>query len=466
MTFRSRLIIAVVGTSLFVLALSFVVLYAVVHAAEVRQLDAAILAEAREEAAEIAAAGRRRLVIEPRPGPIADDTGPLTRYAAIYDESGRVVDRTSTLKGDTPSWAKLDTSGVPFDLQVGQEPMRAVVLPIPDSEAHLLLAAPRAFLDADATFLLRSMALMLIAAIVCALLLSSWVMSRLTRDHASIAKAVHAVADGDLQARVPVPPGKGETAQLVRDINHMIGRVAHVVDAQRRFIAHASHELRSPITLLRGELELALRRPRDVEGYRHAIREALDATHEVARLSDDLLALARLEARSPLDSVDLDLADLVRRVVGRVERDMDASQVRADLQLEPVVLRGHLTDMERCVYNLVHNAFRFSPAGGEVRIRLGAREGRARLEVEDDGPGVPEEVRAHIFDPFYRSSQSGAWHQAGTGLGLTFVREAAAVHGGEVHVADPQGGRGARFVIDIPLAGEARASPMPGGTTA
>lgn len=457
MSFRARLIAAVMGTSLLVLGLAFASLYALVQASELRQLDAALLREAFQEAREAGQHETPALVVRQRPGPVTDDTGPLTRFAAIVDDDGEVLDRTSTLRHGVPEPSEPDELelGEPFDVIYEGQRLRAVRVAIPRTDAELFLATPRTFLDADATFLIRAMLIVLFGALACGLLVSSAVMGRLTRDHEAIARAVQAVARGDLEARAAVPGGGGETAQLARDVNHMIERIAESIAAHQRFIAHASHELRSPLTLLKGELELALRRERAAEEYREAIREALSSTQELTRLAEHLLALARVEEGRALGE-RVALHELVDKAVEAAEREELARGVTLDAELAPAVVEGATMDLERAAKNLLHNALRFSPEGGVVRVRLEVEGDDAVLSVEDEGPGIPEAHLEHVFEPFYRGPQDGARMEEGSGLGLAFVREVARAHGGRAFAE--RGARGARVGIVLPVDRSERAA--------
>jgi two-component system heavy metal sensor histidine kinase CusS len=269
-----------------------------------------------------------------------------------------------------------------------------------------------------------------------------------------MAAVVREVAGGNLQARVGAPSASGDEAQLARDIDEMIERLAELLDAQRVFIAHAAHELRSPLTALYGELALALRRSRGAEEYRRAIETAFASTHELKDLAEDLLTVARLGAAPPPSNASCEPAVAIEEAMRFVELGEGPSAVRFETTGACGPVRGGHRDLVRLLRNLLENAVRHSPAGGTVRCALAERDGFAAITISDEGPGVPEPARAKIFAPFFRGGEVAAprLHGAESGLGLTIARGIARAYGGEV-VLDEGFRQGARFEITLPLSG-------------
>ncbi|MFC5185459.1 sensor histidine kinase [Actinomadura harenae] len=243
--------------------------------------------------------------------------------------------------------------------------------------------------------------------------------------------------------RVPVPAGSLEIARLARSTNRTLDRLEHTLDRQRRFVADASHELRSPLSGLRGTLEIALVHPGEAD-WRAVVAQALADAVRLQALTDDLLLLASAE-RSP-DGETTDLADLVEEQVAEracAEADLTfTASVRG-----PAVVRGGEIRLGRVLRNLLDNAARHARA--EVRVTVGASAGRATLTVADDGPGVPAADRERIFDRFVRLDDARARATGGAGLGLTIVRDIVTALGGTVHTTP--GAPGACFVVSLPL---------------
>jgi two-component system heavy metal sensor histidine kinase CusS len=449
MKFRTRLAATLSALTAVTVAASFTAASFVVNRSEERQLDDALRAEARQEAAEASEAGGRTLRISDRGGPQADDVGRLTKLAAIYAPDGSIVDRTENLAADAPPLASLPPPGSsPFDLRVRKERLRATVVPIGGAPGHvLLLAASREDLEKDEAFL-RSV--MLVAALfsIAASALVTWrVVQRLTRGHMAIAEAAHRVAAGDLDARVRLQAGDDEVLQLARDVDEMVQSLSTLVDGQRRFVAYAAHELRSPLTTLYGELQHALRKPRSADEYRLAIEEALEAARRLKALSEDLLTVARA-GEDAEDVGAVALGDAARRAADWVRPDAERRGVAIAIEGGDVDVQGNALELERLVRNLLDNAVRLAPEGTRVVVAARKEDGGALLTVTDEGPGVAEEDRARVFEPFFRAASERTRPQ-GSGLGLAIVREIARSYGGDAHVESGPYGKGARFVVRL-----------------
>lgn len=455
MTLRTRLVTTLSFITAVMVLGAFGVASFIVNRSEERQLDQAVLYEAREEAAEIATEGRgSTLQITDRGGPKADDVGRLTKYAVLYAADGSIIDHTETFaRGSVPRLESLDAVGAtPFDLRHGKELLRAIMVAVPDSSGSmLLLAASREDLEKDSVFLLRVMLLMAYLSIGCIGLVSWSVVRRLMRGHMAITRAARQIAAGDLRARVGLTSGDDEVVQLGRDIDEMVQRLNLLVEGQMRFVAYAAHELRSPLTVLYGELQLALRRSRTAEEYRTTIEESLHAVQRLKLLAEDLLALARTAIGPAEAQTPVALAEVVKNAVFWVEPLAKQHEVKLELAVEPELVVGSSRDIERLLRNLLDNAIRYSPRGGRVWLEANVHESWLQLSVSDEGPGVPASARECVFEPFYRAVQERNQDDVGSGLGLAIVREIARAHGGEVHVESGHNGSGARFSVRLAL---------------
>ncbi|MCX5204149.1 HAMP domain-containing histidine kinase [Streptomyces sp. NBC_00237] len=250
-------------------------------------------------------------------------------------------------------------------------------------------------------------------------------------------------ASEDLSRRVPVPGTRDEVDRLAVTTNETLAALETSTERQRRFVADASHELRSPIASLRTQLEVGAAHPQllDLQG-------AVEDTVRLQDLAADLLLLARLDAGEKPGSSRVDLSALVRRdVARRADRDRWPVTVEVANGLEVAGSRGQLG---RVLGNLLDNAQRH--AVSSVAVTLRAEAGRAVLEVADDGAGVPEEERGRIFERFVRLDDARSRDEGGAGLGLAIARDVAHRHGGTLTV-DRAAGGGARFRLVLELAG-------------
>ncbi len=273
------------------------------------------------------------------------------------------------------------------------------------------------------------------------------VVSRALRPVESIRAEVARIGGSELDRRVPQPATQDEISRLANTMNDMLGRLEEAHHRQQRFVADASHELRSPLTSIRAELEVDLAHP-DTADLDATHRSVLEETERLQRLVDDLLRLARSDAgaserqRVPvdLDEIVLEAADAAR-ARGRVE--VETSEVSGAQVL------GDHDQLGRAVRNLLENAERH--ASSTVTLGLDEHGGTVELTVADDGPGIPPDQAERVFERFTRVDDARDREHGGTGLGLAITREIVVLHGGTI-VVDVATTSGARFLATFPTA--------------
>ena len=290
-------------------------------------------------------------------------------------------------------------------------------------------------LAADAA--LRSVAPLLGVAPVMALLI--WWLAALTLR--PLQRVAGAVRERDSQSLAPLPTAglPDELAPLVRALNDLLQRLSQALDAQRTFVADAAHELRSPLTALKLQLNLLERAGNDAE--RAAAQRSLgEGTARAAWLVEQLLALARNEPGAPpLAMASVDLAEVGRAALAATVPQALARGCELELNADaPVPVQGDAASLTVLLRNLVDNAVRHSPPGGRVEVRIARSGGVPTLTVDDAGPGIPAEDRERVFDRFYRRADAAG---EGSGLGLAIVRKVAERHGAVVELStSPLGG--------------------------
>jgi two-component system OmpR family sensor kinase len=269
-----------------------------------------------------------------------------------------------------------------------------------------------------------------------------------------IVSRARSIGESNLGGRLPHPGSQDEIGRLVATLNDMLERIERSFEVQRRFTADASHELRSPLSRLRAELEVTLRRPRDPAEYEEALRSCLEEVERLSWLTEELLGLARLDAGEgrelPTDAVLLTsiVEQAVRRLAPEAER-RDVTLVAAPCPALSVKAAPGAASL--AVANVLDNAVKFSPAGGRVTVRVFADNGEAVVSVADTGPGVPPDEIARLFERFHRGSAARSAEAPGTGLGLAISRALVEGQGGRIAVESPPG-QGATFSIRLPLA--------------
>ena len=276
------------------------------------------------------------------------------------------------------------------------------------------------------------------------------------------ATAREIAATRDPSRRMPEPKAEDEVGELARTLEQMLRSLdsareerEQAMRKQREFVADASHELRTPLTSVLANLELlqsSLEHPEQEED-REMVDSALRSSRRMSRLVADLLLLARADAGRRSERRLCDLAEIAGHAAAEVAPVSGGHHLSID-NGRSIAVQGNPDELHRLVLNLLDNAVRHTPAGSRIELSLGVDEGSgmAWIEVSDDGPGIPPEVREQVFDRFVRGSgPADTAAGAGTGLGLAIVRAVTASHGGEVELLEsPRGG--ARFVVRLPLA--------------
>ena len=271
-----------------------------------------------------------------------------------------------------------------------------------------------------------------------------WVVGGALRRMDRIRAEVETITEEHLDRRVPEGDARDEVGSLAATMNRMLDRLESSANRQREFVADVSHDLQSPLAAQRAQLEVALAHP-DARDPKALARDLLDITTGMERRVADLLVLAAADAAAVApDPTPLDLEDVVLEEAARARVVSPLRIDTRDVSAAPV--RAHRGDVQRIVRNLLDNAL--AHAGGQVELRVSVDADAARLDVLDDGPGVPDDDRDRIFDRFQRGDRARSRHTSGSGLGLAIARTLAERAGGTLELA--ASGRGAHFVLRLP----------------
>lgn len=301
---------------------------------------------------------------------------------------------------------------------------------------------------------MSDMAVMMAAALVLCAAAAAYGGHRLGKRTLSpisrLVEAANQVTATTLSARLPVETPGDEVGELADAFNATLSRVEAAFAQMERFTANASHELRTPLTALQSTGQVVLTDATTPDEYRDAIGSMLEEAQHLAQLIETLLLLARSDAgQVPLARQQVGLLDLVRAVVAECGVLADEKDQRiavdgpsADIVADPTVLRIALA-------NVIHNAIRHTPIGGQIGIRLRTVSNGVNVEIEDNGSGIPPEHVEHIFERFYRLDVRPASASGGAGLGLSMARWAVSAHGGSIHVRSNEP-EGSTFTIWLP----------------
>jgi two-component system, OmpR family, sensor kinase len=385
----------------------------------------------------------------------------IVHHVAVFDTHGFRIAKTAKFDGVPESLQLIANGsheprmGETFDLALSSGLMRAVILsPSRRPEFRVLHAVPREPTDAGIAAQRQVFSILFALSLAFVILAAKWLGRRLAADVTHITDVARRVGSGELSARAGtsslVSP---ETRNLAEELNRMIAELLLLMASQRSFISYAAHELRSPLTALQGELQLALRRSRSADSYVETLGRALTEVQSLAQLAEDLLTLARAQThtRDPAISCVGEVIDeAVRLVQGAAQ--VKETEIVADVQsVLGLSVVGNKSDLARALRNLLENAIKFGPRSSRVSLKGTRRDEWLELSVDDLGPGVSARDRDALFQPFFRGTSRAASSVGGTGLGLAIAREIARNVGGDVEYVT-SGQPGARFLLKLTVA--------------
>ncbi|HYX82197.1 MAG TPA: HAMP domain-containing sensor histidine kinase [Gemmatimonadales bacterium] len=303
--------------------------------------------------------------------------------------------------------------------------------------------------------LLLTLVIAFFVGVVPAILVGGWIAGRALEPVDRMITEVREITDGrSLHRRLAVPMERDELGRLAETLNQMMTRLERSFAALRRFTADASHELKTPLTVVRAGVERAITRPDMPPETLAPLEETLQEVNRMTELLDSLLTLARAdEGRAELHREPIDLREILEEAGETGELLAEHAGVGIDIRLppDPVVVTVDRSRMRQLALNLIENAVKYTPSGGHVSVELGGSDGRAVFTVADTGIGIAPGDLPHVFDRFWRadSARTRTSERAGTGLGLAICKWIAEAHGGTIEVQS-RPGRGTTFTVGLP----------------
>lgn len=392
-------------------------------------------------------------VIHSRLPPINEFASPGI-YIELIDKSGKVVVKSDTL-GDLelPVNPMLLEKG--FTGKVSIETVsagdgarvRVMVSPLYLKDQTLVLEVAQSLSHLDSTMAQARLALL--ASILFALILATVAGGFLVRSTLSpVSRITHTArsieTSADLNRRVGYIGPQDEIGQLATTFDYMLEQLDKAFKSQRNFVADASHELRGPLTVIRGNLDLLKRNIPEAD-RRECLRAIASETNRMSKIVSSLLALAEVESLHESQRVTVNLKEILREELDRARTLAPKHQVLIGRQ-EDLPIKGDAQLIKQLLANLIDNAIRYTTEGGLITLSLFRDGVWARLEVADTGIGIPAEHLPYIFGRFYRVDKSRSRASGGTGLGLAIVKEIAEQHGGKVTVTS-EPGKGSTFAV-------------------
>jgi signal transduction histidine kinase len=362
---------------------------------------------------------------------------------AVTDMNGQVLaSKTGALVGEVlpanvlAQAVPLTLDGRPIGMLVNLRPADIVL----DAQGQAFLRQVR-----------TSLAWAALLAALLSLALGVLVSRLLTAPLARLTRAAQAIAGGDLSQRVSVR-GKDEIGELGAAFNEMTASLAEAETLRKNLVADVSHELRTPLSIVQGSLQAILEGVYPLEMAQ--VASIYDETRLLTHLVDDLHDLALADAgQLRLEWLPVNVSELAQTAVGQFGPISEAAGVKLELATDGNVpqVTGDADRLAQVLRNLLSNALRHTPSGGEVTLRVRGSEGQAQIQVADTGSGISPEDLPHVFDRFYRGDKSRSRRGGGVGLGLAIARQLIAAHGGEIGVTSSPG-QGTTFTISLPAA--------------
>jgi two-component system, OmpR family, heavy metal sensor histidine kinase CusS len=322
-----------------------------------------------------------------------------------------------------------------------------------DRELIVLLLVPLKEADAELALLARALAVTVPVALLVSAVVAYLLARKALAPVNALRRSAEAITAERLHERLPVPNPDDELGKLAATVNAMIERLERSFAEVRRFTADASHELRTPLTAIRIEAEATLDGAATTEEYRALVGSVLEECGRMARLTDQLLALAREDAGvAHPDPVPVDLGELVGGVTEALRPVVEAKRLKLAAELAAgVVVRGDPVRLRQVTMNLIDNAAKYTPEGGSIRVTVGRADGLAVFTVADTGEGIPPEHLPRVFDRFYRVDKARSREMGGTGLGLAIAKSIVTAHGGRIELTSAVGA-GTTATVTLPLA--------------
>ena len=336
----------------------------------------------------------------------------------------------------------------------GPYPFRVLTMPV--IKAGRVINLVQVGISLENVFNTRRRFLLIMGAVLpFGLLLATvggWVLARRAlKPVDEMTQAARRISGEYLAGRLQETGTGDELDWLAKTLNDMLGRLDDSFRQTRQFSADAAHELQTPLTILKGEIEVALRSPRSPEEYQGVLRSSLEEIDRISSLVEGLLLLARADRGVlRLDLKPLDLQELLKEVGEQMRRLAENRAVSLEYGLmEPASIQGDREHFKRLLVNLIDNAIKYTPAGGSVKLSLRCEEKWARVEISDTGMGFTEEEQEQIFNRFYRAAEARSQRGGGAGLGLSIAQSIAVAHGGRIEVESTPG-QGSIFTVSLP----------------
>lgn len=385
---------------------------------------------------------------------------PKGKFIQIMDSSGRIGAKMSDIEGEAlpTSFSALERAmrgEVVYETIERTSPrLRMITIPIVENKkVTSVVQVGTSLEDFDETIkkLLLIMIISIPSSICVTIIVGYFMAKKALRPVDQIRRAAVKISSSNLDERIDIVGRRDELGRLAETFNAMIGRLKDAFQRINQFSIDVSHELKTPLTILKGETEVALRKEREKQDYQELLKSNLEEIDRMSCIIDDLLLLSKADTKEiKLNVEDVALRDLVMDVCMDMKVVADKKGVELETsELEDIRLKGDELKLRRMLLNVVENGIKYSHAGGKVSVSSYANNGYAKIDIMDNGIGISEEDIKYIFDRFYRADRSRK-RESGSGLGLSISRWIAEAHKGSIEVKS-QSSQGSMFTIKLPI---------------
>jgi heavy metal sensor kinase len=400
---------------------------------------------------------------------------PSGKFIQVLDESGRIGQKSDNLGNvQLPvSFAALRNAvrGLPtYDTlrPLGVPPLRVITYPMLENH-HIARIVQVASSLEDVEDALNTLLIILVVTVPLALLVASlggqFLADQVLKPVGHVTRTARLITSHNLNQQIQVPRGRDELSSLVETFNEMIFRLGKSFDQIKQFTSDASHELKTPLTVLKGEMEVALRKERSSQDYEQVLRSNLDEINRMSRIVEDLLLLSKTDTGEiRLEKENINLTEIVRDVVEQLSLLAEAKGLRlvTTNHHEEVRVFADELRVRQLLLNLIDNGIKYTEPGGFIQVALeksippetamsqDQRQGSVKIIVSDSGIGISKEDQEKIFDRFYRVDKARSRDQGGSGLGLSICKWIVQAHQGNLAVESDLG-RGSSFTVTLPL---------------
>ncbi len=344
-----------------------------------------------------------------------------------------------------------------FNLEIapkGSLSLRAFALPVIENSrvAYVVQVATPVNSVYSALSILKLLLFFLLPLTVVVTGIGGAFLARLTLEPVdSIIKTIHQITAENMQLRIKLPDTKDEIRRLAETFNDMLERLDNAFTSHRQFMQDVSHELKTPLTILKGELEVTLKRIRSQEEYESVLMSSLDEINKISRIIENLLVLSRFDNREiALNIKPLNLTNLIQSIISDIKVLADQKNIQIGfIPGAATVLKADENQIRRLVLNILDNAIKYTPDKGRIDVAIVSGPDKLKIVITDNGIGIPEADLSRIFDRFYRVDKSRS--SLGFGLGLSIAKSIAQVHKGTIE-ASSKLGQGTTFTITLPAA--------------